>query len=104
MTVLDTLNFVAFNPLANNNPIAVRRRKLIAKLDEQIQLATNKDYTPTHHKQATDNEGKQTKVEVTKSFKRWWPTSVDVKINVVLCYKSKPLECVKGKNTIELVR
>jgi hypothetical protein len=46
MTVLDTLNFVAFNPFANNNPIAVRRRKLIAKIDEQIQLAANKDYTP----------------------------------------------------------
>ena len=34
MTVLDTLNFVAFNPLQYNNPIAVRRRKLIAKIDE----------------------------------------------------------------------
>jgi len=32
--VLVTLNFVAFNPLKNNNPIAVRRRKLIAKIDE----------------------------------------------------------------------
>ena len=29
MTVLDTLNFVAFNPLQNNNPIAVRRRMRI---------------------------------------------------------------------------
>ena len=37
MTVLDTLNFVAFNPLQNNNPIAVRRRKLIAKINEQIE-------------------------------------------------------------------
>jgi len=34
MIVLDTLNFVAFNPLRNNNPIAVRRRNLIAKIDE----------------------------------------------------------------------
>ena len=25
----------------------MRRRKLMAKIDEQIQLATNKDYTPT---------------------------------------------------------
>jgi hypothetical protein len=33
MTVLDTLNFVAFKQLANNNPIAVRRRKLIVKLE-----------------------------------------------------------------------
>ena len=39
MTVLKTLNFVTFKPLANNNPIAVRRRKLITKLDEQIQFA-----------------------------------------------------------------
>ena len=64
MTVLDTLNFVAFNLLQNNNPIAVRRRKLIAKIDEQIQLAANKDYTPTQHKWVTDKHGNQRKVEV----------------------------------------
>jgi hypothetical protein len=45
ITVLDTLNFVVFKPLANNNPIAVCRCKLIAKIDEQIQLSANKDYT-----------------------------------------------------------
>ena len=50
MTVLDTLNFVAFNPLQNNNPIAVRRRKLMAKIDEKTQLGTNNDFTPTQHK------------------------------------------------------
>ena len=72
MIVLDKLNFVAFNPLQSNNPIAVRRRKLMAKIDEQIQLATNKDYTPTQHKWVTDGEGKQTKVEVAKRVKRWW--------------------------------
>ena len=38
MTVLGTMDMdsVAFNPLQNNNPIAVRRRKLIAKIDVQI--------------------------------------------------------------------
>ena len=41
MTVLDTLNFVAFNPLQNNNPVAARRRKLITKIDEQIWHAPN---------------------------------------------------------------
>ena len=105
MTVLDTLNFVAFNPLQNNNPIAVRRRKLMAKIDEQIQLATNKDYTPTQHKWVTDGEGKQTKVEVAKRVKRvkrWWTASVDGKINLVVRYGSKPLEFAKGKNAIEL--
>ena len=36
MNVLDTLNLVALNPIQNNSPIAVRRRKLMAKIDEQI--------------------------------------------------------------------
>jgi hypothetical protein len=102
MTVLDTLNFVAFNPLQNNNPIAVRRRKLMAKIGEQIQLATNKDYTPTQHKWVTDGEGKQTKVEVAKRVKRWLTASVDGKINLVVRYGSKLLEFAKGENAIEL--
>jgi hypothetical protein len=102
MTVLNTLNFVAFNPLQNNNPIAVRRRKLIAKIDEQIQLTVNKDYTPTQHKWVTDEHGNQRKVEVAKRVKRWWTASVDGKINLVVRYGSKPLEFAKGKNAIEL--
>ena len=102
MSILDTLNFVAFNPLQNNNSIAVRRCKLIAKIDEQIQLAANKEHTPTQHKWVTDDEGKQTKVEVAKRVKRWWTTSVDGKINLVVRYGSKPLEFAKGKNAIEL--
>ena len=102
MTVLDTLNFVAFNPLQSNNPIATRRRKLMAKIDEQIQLATNKDYTPMQHKWVTDDEGKQTKVEVTKRVKRWWTVSNDGKINLVVRYGSKPLEFAKVKNALEL--
>ena len=106
MTVLDTLNFVAFIPLQNNNPIAVRRRKLMAKIDEQIQLAANKDYTPTQQKWVTDEHGNQRKVEVAKRVKRvkrWWTASVNGKINLVVRYGSKPLEFAKGKNAIELV-
>ena len=102
MTVLDTLNFVAFNPLQNNNPIAVRRRKLIAKIDEQIQLAANNDYTPTQHKWVSDENGNQHKIEVPKCVKRWWTATVDGTIDLVVRYGSKPLEFAKGKNAIEL--
>ena len=98
----DTLNFVAFSPLQNNNSIAIRRLKLIAKIDEQIQLAANKDYTPTQHKWVTDEHGNQRKVEVAKRVKRWWTASIDGKINLVVRYGSKPLEFAKGKNAIEL--
>ena len=102
MTVLDTFSFVAFNPLANNNPIAVRCRKLVAKIDEQIHLATDKDYTPTQHKWITDADGNQRKVEVAKRVKHWWTASVDGKINLLVRYGSKPIEFAKGKNAIEL--
>ena len=80
MTVLDALNFVAFSPPKNDNPIAVRRCKLIAKIDEQIQLAANKNYTPTQHKWVADEHGNQRKVEVAKRVKRWWTASFDGKI------------------------
>ena len=103
MTVLKTLNFVAFNPLQNNNPIAVRLHKLIAKIDEQMQIETNKGYTPTQHKWVTDEDGNQLKVEVAKHVKRWWTASVDGKIILVVRHGSKLLEFAKGKNTIELV-
>jgi len=96
------VNFFAFNPVQNNNPIAVLRRKLIAGIDEQIQLAANKDYTPTQHTWVTDEDGNQRKVEVAKRVKRWWTASVDGKINLVVRYGSKPLEFAKGKNAIEL--
>ena len=102
MIVLDTLNLVVYIPLQNNNPIAVRRRKLIAKIDEQIQFTANKDYTPTSHKWVTDKDGNQRKVEVAKRIKRWWMASADGKFNLVVHYSSKPLEFAKGKNAIEL--
>lgn len=102
MNVLYTLNCVAFNPLQNNNVIAVRRRKLIAKIDEQIQLAVNRDYAPTQHKWVADEYGKQPKAEVAKRVKRWWNDSVDGKINLVVRYGNKPLDFAKGKNAIEL--
>ncbi len=56
MTAPDTLNFVAFNPLQNHNPIAVRLRKLIAKIDDQIQLAANKEYSPSKLNRLLTNE------------------------------------------------
>ena len=74
----------------------------MARIDEQLQLASDKDYTPTHNKWVTNDEGKQTKVEVAKRVKRWWITSVNGKINLVVRYGTKSLEFAKGKSAIEL--
>ena len=42
MTVPNAVNFVAFNRLQNNNPIASRRRKLIARLMDKPNLLLTK--------------------------------------------------------------
>jgi len=102
MAILKTLNFVAYNPLTNNNPIAMRRRKLVAKIDEQLALASDANYSPTKTKWVKDAEGVEQKVEVPKRVKRWWAVSTDGKVNLVVRYGSKPLEFAKGKNAIEL--
>ena len=47
-------------------------------------------------------DGNQKRIEVPKRVKRWWATSEDGKINLVLRYGSIPLEFAKGKNAIEL--
>jgi len=102
MSMLSTLNLVAFTPVASSNPLITRREKLLSKIDEQIEIASNPNYTPTQHKWVTDAEGNQRKVEVAKRVKRWWAASMDGKVNLVIRYGTKPLEFAKGKNAIAL--
>ena len=102
MSALEKLTFVPYERLKNNDHIAVRRRKLIAKIDEQISLANNPDYKPTKHKWVTDEDGGQRRIEVPKRLKPWWSPSTSGKINLVIRYGSKPIEFAKGKSAIEL--
>ena len=102
MTVLNSLKLVSFSPIINTSPDAVRRRKLIAKIDEQLALAANSDYQPTKTKRVKDEEGNVQKVEVKKRIKRWWAATADGKVNLTIRYGSKAIEFTKGKNAIEL--
>lgn len=59
MTLLNILNFFAFNPLQNKNIIDLRHRKLMTMIYGKFELATNKNSTPTQQKWLTDEQGKQ---------------------------------------------
>ena len=102
MSVLNSLKFVTHSPASNNTVEATRRRKLVAKIDEQLALAANADYKPTKIKRVKDADGNVQKVEVEKRIKRWWGTTADGKVNLTIRYGSKPIEFTKGKNAIEL--
>ncbi len=102
MTVLNSLKLVSFSPANNNTTEATRRRKLVAKIEEQLALAANADYQPTTIKRVKDADGNVEKVEVAKRIKRWWSATADGKVNLTVRYGSKPIEFAKGKNAIEL--
>ena len=102
MSVLNSLKFVTYSPVNSNTVEATRRRKLIAKIDEQLALAANSDYQPTQIKRVKDADGNVEKVEVEKRIKRWWGETANGKVNLTIRYGSKQIEFAKGKNAIEL--
>ena len=102
MSVLNSFELVSYQPINNSSTEAVRRRKLIVKIDEQLALAANADYQPTKIKRVKNADGIVEKVQVAKRIKRWWSATADGKVNLTIRYGSKPIEFAKGKNAIEL--
>lgn len=106
MSVIAKLKLVASKRERNLSPIIVRRNKLAAKIEEQLQLATAQKegrlYAPKRIKNVTNAEGERVSVETTKRVKEWYWTTPSNKINLCVRYGSKTLELSKGKNAIEL--
>ena len=106
MSVIAKLKLVASKRERNLSPIILRRNKLAAKLEEQLQLAQAQKegrlYAPKRIKNVTNAEGERVAVETTKRVKEWYWTTPANKINLCVRYGSKTLELSKGKNAIEL--
>jgi hypothetical protein len=106
MSVIAKLKLVASKRERNLSPIVVRRNKLAAKIEEQLQLATAQKegrlYAPKRIKNVTNAEGERVAVETTKRVKEWYWTTPANKINLCVRYGSKTLELSKGKNAIEI--
>ena len=106
MSVIAKLKLVASKRERNFSPILVRRNKLAAKIEEQLQLATAQKegrlYAPKRIKTVTNELGERVALETTKRVKEWFWTTPANKINLSVRYGSKTLELAKGKNAIEL--
>lgn len=106
MSFIAKLKLVSSKRERNLSPIIVRRNKLAAKIEEQLQLATAQKegrlYAPKRIKNVTNAEGERVSVETTKRVKEWYWTTPANKINLCVRYGSKTLELSKGKNAIEL--
>ena len=102
MALLKSLKLSPYNPTNRNNSFLKRRRKLIAKIDEQILLATDSNYKPTKIKWVRNEDGTERKLEIPKRLRRWWTEQQGGTILLTIRYGNKVIEIEQGKNAIKL--
>lgn len=107
MSTLAKLKLVNSKRIRTVSPIFHRRNKLVAKISEQIELATAQKegrlYAPKKLKTVTNADtGERRTIETTKRVKEWFWTSDSGKINFSVRYGSKVIELAKGKNAVEV--
>ena len=102
MALLNSHKLTLFNPTNRNNSFLKRRRKLIAKIDEQILIATDSNYKPTKTRWVRNEDGTERKLEIPKRIIRWWTESIGGIILLTIRYGNKVIELEQGKNAIEL--
>ena len=100
--MLKLLKLVPNKKSNSNNSFLKRRRKLIAKIDEQILLVTDSNYRPTKTKWVQNEDGTERKLEIPKRLRRWWTEQLGGTILLTIRYGNKVIELEQGKNAIEL--
>ena len=102
MTLLNSHKLTLYEPTNRNNSFLKRRRKLIAKIDEQILIATDSNYKPTKIKWVHNEDGTERKLEIPKRIRCWWTEQQGGTILLTIRYGNKVIEFEEGKNAIEL--
>ena len=102
MALLNSYKLRLYERTNRNNSFLKRRRKLIAKIDEQILIATDSNYKPTKIKWIHNEDGTERKLEIPKRIRRWWCEQQGGTILLKIRYGNKVVELEQGKNAIEL--
>lgn len=108
MSIVTNLKLITTAKRTAISPVMRRRTKLLAKVQEQIDMCEAKrnqqTYAPKRIKTITNKEtGERTTVETVKRVKEWFWITNDNKINLAIKYGSKTLSLnKKGANAIEL--
>ena len=97
---LKSLTFTPLPKLSSTDPVVHRRNKLITRLNQQISLVQDPNFTLTRSKWVEGENGKELR-ETKKRVRAWWRVA-DSSGNVILAirYGAKPIEFEKGKAAI----
>ena len=109
MSIVTNLKLITTVKSSSVSPVLVRRNKLLAKVQEQLDMCEAKrnqqPYAPKRLKTVVNKEtGERTTVETIKRVKEWFWITEDGKINLAVKYGAKTLPLnKKGANAIELM-
>jgi hypothetical protein len=96
MTQLKSLTFAPLPRLLAADPVIHRRAKLIVRLQQQIALVQDPNFTLTRQKWIADEAGVKQLRELKKRVRAWWRTDPTGAVVLTVRYGAKPIEFSKG--------
>ena len=96
MTQLKSLTFAALPRLSATDPVIHRRNKLIVRLQQQVQLAQDPNFTLTRQKWIADETGVKQLRSLPKKVQPWWRIDPTGAVVLTVRYGAKPIEFSKG--------
>ena len=102
MNALKSLNIVALPKHPTNDPAIKRRVKLLAQLEQQLELAKNPNFVVTTQKWRKQDDGGKVLVEKQKRVKKWWFVDMMGTSFFTIRYGAKLIELEKGKAAISV--
>jgi hypothetical protein len=96
MTQLKSLTFAALPRLSAADPVIQRRNKLIVRLQQQIALVQDPQFTLTRSKWISNDQGVKELRELRKRVRAWWRTDPTGAVVLTVRYGAKPIEFSKG--------
>jgi hypothetical protein len=100
MTQLKSLIFAPLPRITSADPVAQRRHKLIARLQQQIELVKDQNFTLTRSKWIADEHGVKQLRELRKKVRPWWRTDVTGNVVLKVLYGTRAIEFQPGKAAI----
>jgi hypothetical protein len=100
MTQLKSLTFAPLPRLSAADPVINRRNKLIVRLQQQIALAQDPNFSLTRQKWIADETGVKQLRSLPKKVRPWWRTDATGAVVLTVRYGAKPIEFEKGNAAI----
>ena len=100
MTSFKTLTFTQLPKLTAADPVIHRRNKLIVRLQQQIALAQDPNFTLTRQKWIADETGVKQLRELRKRVRPWWRTDATGAVVLTVRYGARVIEFAPGKAAI----